>query len=171
MTITVGEVYKVDKGYVDWVRTHIGPNSSLEMQKLAVYIQNRDGRKSKTERIRQQAVSQQPKIQMMSSAAVKPLPRNVPKSMKVRNQPEATEGMMMVEQWDFVDIPAETLGVTGPMAASKSPEHQQMMQRAWAHFVSNLRTQNKIEIVEMKRHIENMDKDMLAKFLMNMAKN
>ena len=40
--MTVAKQYESDKGYVRWVRSHINSKSSMEMQKLRIYIFQRD---------------------------------------------------------------------------------------------------------------------------------
>jgi hypothetical protein len=42
---TIAQHYETDKPYIQWVRTHIHSNSSMEMQKLRVYIFQRDAMK------------------------------------------------------------------------------------------------------------------------------
>ena len=48
--VSLSEIYINDKGYVEWIRNHIDTRSSLEMQKLKLYILTRDEKKK--ERLR-----------------------------------------------------------------------------------------------------------------------
>lgn len=42
---SVAKQYESDKGYMEWIRNHINSKSSMEMQRLRIYIYQRDAQK------------------------------------------------------------------------------------------------------------------------------
>ena len=143
--------YETDKPYISWVRDHITPTSSLEMQKFRVYIHFRD--QVKKARVTESNHMQVPMPVVMSTqtGGRRPEGRNVPKTMKTRpNAP--MESDMEVDAWSMV-----------------SPTHQKNMVQRWEHVINEMKVNRGVAEAQMRAHLEHMDKKTLAKFMMNMG--
>lgn len=69
-------IYRTDKGYVGWVRSHINVKSSKEMQKLKLYIMHRDQMKKTRVEAEKQQQEMEKKQMVMTPKAKKTRPRN-----------------------------------------------------------------------------------------------
>lgn len=143
---SVAQIYEMDKGYCKWVRSHISQTSSMEMQKLSIYISNRDDRKKL--RIEMEVKTNQEPVK---PKMVRPEPRNMPKICKTRLA-GSQEQFMKVDQWSMV--------------SSEYGENHEQMKEQWKHMTQQLLRQESIRCKDMQMHLEQMDKGKLAKFMM-----
>ena len=144
---SVAQIYEMDKGYCKWVRSHISQTSSMEMQKLSIYISNRDDRKKL--RIEMEVKTNQEPVK--PKMKVRPEPRNMPKICKTRLA-GSQEQFMKVDQWSMV--------------SSEYGENHEQMKEQWKHMTQQLLRQESIRCKDMQMHLEQMDKGKLAKFMM-----
>ena len=69
--LAVEEIYIQDKNYVNWIRQHIQTTSSIEMQRLKVYVVTRD--QAKRERL-ERHLGNRPGMNVMHTAKAKANP-------------------------------------------------------------------------------------------------
>ena len=165
---TVERTYLQDKNYVRWVRAHTNQDSSLEMQRLRIYIYHRDTKK----KIRMEESKYKMGVQMPMTPSpammahtgppctqVNRLPglkeaRNLPKSMKARGVPVGSEEME-VDHWSMI-------------SDAESIRKQERAVQAWNQMVGQMHSNQNIREKEMALHLSNMPPAMLSKFMMNM---
>lgn len=153
--VNLEETYLQDKGYLQWVRSRIGPTSSMEMQKLRLYIGHRDGRKKKRmEEELQIAENHQQPRQMMHAGRGgmnQPQARNLPKPMKTRRSPEYEENME-VDGWGVVQ---------------KTVKSEEICE-TWKAVTEKLMHRQVVKTKDMETHLQLMDQKCLATMMMNM---
>jgi len=157
--MSLEQIYNMDKHYVQWVRSHISEKSSVDMQRLLLYIHHRDIQKSKRLQLMQSEDQQQRPLRPNQSKSMAQ-PRNVPKFMKARNRPFDQEEME-VDHWSMVSMSSAAGSAAVKETSTEAVE-------AWAHFVRSMRVQQNVQKEEMRRHIQHMDANHLAKFIMGM---
>ena len=126
MNMTMHEVYKRDKSYVDWVRNHINTESSREMQYFKLYVLTRD--QQKRQRLTNELGAPSGSVERPKAAAKAKMVAT--KTQPARLQEEEETNM----EWHFVmdrpgrhamivvtmdGLPLTVVDPQGPMAAEQ----------------------------------------------------
>ena len=149
--MNVAKQYESDKGYVEWIRNHINSRSSMEIQRLRIYIYQRDAQKR--ERLMQERThgmtAERPAWMESPSHTGVPVMSGPPSSC-----------------WSHVSMP-EIAGHRRQMMR-RTPEQQKEILENWENMVRNLGQNYLLKENQMAMHFNAMHPKTLARFMMNM---
>ena len=148
---SVAKQYESDKGYMEWIRNHINSKSSMEMQRLRIYIYQRDAQK---------------KDRLMRERA-----RDMEVHRPAWMETGSFHNMTMMSgslnsDWSHVSL-AETTGHRR-RGTRRTQEQQKEILANWENMVKSLCQNYLLKENQMTMHINAMHPKTLARFMMNM---